>query len=75
MLLILGDARSNNRNRNEQRLAELAKSVRRTWWLNPERRSDWGTGDSVAPTYADVVDMVECRNLTQLGAFVHDLAL
>ncbi len=75
VLLILGDARSNNLNRNEGRLADLAGMTRKTWWLNPERRGDWGTGDSVAPVYAEIVDMVECRNLTQLGAFVHDVAL
>ncbi len=75
VLLILGDARSNNLTRNKARLADLAGMTRGTWWLNPERRSDWGTGDSVAPAYAEIVDMVECRNLTQLGAFVHDVAL
>ena len=73
-LLILGDARSNYSDLHEDVLQELAHTARHSWWLNPEHRRHWGTGDSAAPTYGDIVDMVECRNLTQLGEFVHDLA-
>ena len=32
------------------------------------------TGDSAARDYGRLIPMVECRNLTQLGEFVHDLA-
>ena len=74
-LLILGDARSNYSDLNEDVLKELAGTARHAWWLNPEHRRHWGTGDSAAPTYGEIVPMVECRNLTQLGEFVHDLAL
>jgi uncharacterized protein with von Willebrand factor type A (vWA) domain len=73
-LLILGDARSNYSDLNEGVLKELAGTARHAWWLNPEHRRHWGTGDSAAPTYGGIVPMVECRNLTQLGEFVHDLA-
>ncbi len=73
-LLILGDARSNYSDLNEGVLKELAGTARHSWWLNPEHRRHWGTGDSAAPTYSEIVPMVECRNLTQLGEFVHDLA-
>lgn len=74
-LLILGDARSNYSDLNERVLAELARTARHSWWLNPEHRRHWGSGDSAAPTYGAIVPMVECRNLTQLGEFVHELAL
>jgi len=73
-LLILGDARSNYSDLAEGTLKELADTARNAWWLNPEHRRHWGTGDSAAPTYGAIVPMVECRNLTQLGEFVHDLA-
>jgi len=73
-LLILGDARSNYSDLAEGTLKELAAAARHSWWLNPEHRRHWGTGDSAAPTYGAIVPMVECRNLTQLGEFVHDLA-
>ncbi|WP_300406009.1 VWA domain-containing protein [Nocardioides sp.] len=74
-LLILGDARSNYSDLAADVLKEMAGTVRHAWWLNPEHRRHWGTGDSAAPAYGDIVDMVECRNLTQLAEFVHDLAL
>ncbi len=74
-LLILGDARSNYSDLAGDVLKEMASTARHAWWLNPEHVRHWGTGDSAAPTYGDIVDMVECRNLTQLTEFVHDLAL
>jgi uncharacterized protein with von Willebrand factor type A (vWA) domain len=72
-LLVLGDARSNYADLRLDVLRRLAGSARHSWWLNPEHPRHWGTGDSVAPAYAAVVPMVECRNLAQLGRFVHDL--
>jgi uncharacterized protein with von Willebrand factor type A (vWA) domain len=72
-LLILGDARSNYSDLAVPVLTELAGSAKHAWWLNPEHRRHWGTGDSAAGPYGEVVPMVECRNLTQLGEFVHDL--
>ena len=74
-LLILGDARSNYSDLAGDVLKEMAGTARHAWWLNPEHVRHWGTGDSAAPTYGDIVDMVECRNLAQLAEFVHDLAV
>ena len=45
----------------------MADRARRAYWLNPERRSVWDTGDSVAEDVGRIVPMVECRNLAQLG--------
>jgi uncharacterized protein with von Willebrand factor type A (vWA) domain len=72
-LLILGDARSNYSDLHLDVLERLAGSARHSWWLNPEHRRHWDTGDSAATKYGAVVPMVECRNLTQLGEFVHDI--
>ncbi|HWU23014.1 MAG TPA: VWA domain-containing protein, partial [Nocardioides sp.] len=72
-LLILGDARSNYSDLHEETLKRLVGSVRRAYWLNPEHERNWGTGDSAAPTYGKIVEMIECRNLEQLSDFVHDL--
>jgi uncharacterized protein with von Willebrand factor type A (vWA) domain len=72
-LLILGDARSNYSDLALDRLQAMAGAARHSWWLNPEHRRHWDTGDSVAGRYGEIVPMVECRNLTQLGEFVHDL--
>lgn len=72
-LLILGDARSNHSELAASKLRGMADAARHSWWLNPEHRRNWDTGDSAASRYAAIVPMVECRNLTQLGEFVHDL--
>jgi uncharacterized protein with von Willebrand factor type A (vWA) domain len=72
-LLILGDARSNYGDVALPTLRELAGRAKHAYWLNPERRGIWDTGDSRASDLGAVVPMVECRNLAQLGEFVDDL--
>jgi uncharacterized protein len=72
-LLVLGDARSNYSDLALPVLRELVGSARHAWWLNPEHTRHWDTGDSAARSYGEVVPMVECRNLAQLGEFVHDI--
>ena len=72
-LLVLGDARSNYSDLALPVVRELAGKARHAHWLNPEHRRHWDTGDSAASSYGEIVPMVECRNLAQLGAFVHDL--
>ena len=73
-LLVLGDARSNHGDLALPVFRDLVHAARHTWWLNPEHVRNWDTGDSAASDYARIAPMVECRNLTQLGEFVHDLA-
>lgn len=72
-LLIIGDARTNYGDPGLASLRKIAEAARRAYWLNPERRTAWDTGDSVAAEMGQVVPMVECRNLAQLSAFVRDL--
>ena len=72
-LLVLGDARSNYSDLALPVLSDLAGRSRHAWWLNPEHPRHWGTGDSAAAAYGEVVPMLECRNLAQLGEFVHDI--
>lgn len=72
-LLILGDGRSNYSDLALPVLSDLAGRARHAWWLNPEHPRHWGTGDSAADRYGEIVPMVECRNLTQLGEFVHEI--
>ena len=73
-LLVLGDARSNHSDLALPVVHELEHAARHSWWLNPEHTRNWNTGDSAAREYGRIIAMVECRNLTQLGEFVHDLA-
>ena len=73
-LLILGDARSNYSDLGLPVLKQMVADSRHAWWLNPESPRHWNTGDSGAQDYAKLIPMIECRNLVQLGEFVHDLA-
>ena len=73
-LLVLGDARSNHSDLALPVVKELVHAARHSWWLNPEHPRNWDTGDSAAGAYGALIPMIECRNLTQLGDFVHDLA-
>jgi uncharacterized protein len=69
-LLILGDGRTNYRDPGLATLGRLRDAARHAYWLNPEPRGRWGGGDSAAPKYAEVVEMVECRTVAQLERFV-----
>jgi uncharacterized protein len=74
-VLILGDARTNYRPPGARAVEQLQRRARRVWWLNPEPRGAWDTGDSVATSYARFVEeMVEVRNLRQLATFVGQVA-
>ena len=73
-LLVLGDARSNYSDL-------VAAGARASSPAPPGTRggstpSTRGTGTPATPrprAYGEIVPMVECRNLAQLGEFVHDI--
>ena len=69
-LLVLGDARTNYRDPGIALLKGLVGRSRHAYWLNPEPHREWGSGDSMAPRYGEVIEMVECRNVAQLTDFV-----
>ena len=70
-VLLLGDARNNYHAAQSWVVQELNKRARHVYWLNPEPRSYWDTGDSIVSEYGNHCDGVyECRNLRQLEHFV-----
>ncbi|MFI1170812.1 VWA domain-containing protein [Streptomyces melanogenes] len=69
-VFVLGDARTNMADPNLPALRRIAERARRVYWLNPEPASQWGTGDSAALAYAELVEMHVCRNAHQLGGLV-----
>ncbi|MGW4248269.1 vWA domain-containing protein [Nocardia sp. NPDC004722] len=69
-LLILGDARTNYRDPALKTLRQLVDTAKHAYWLNPEAEKMWGTGDSAADRYADIIEMHECRSARQLTAVV-----
>jgi uncharacterized protein with von Willebrand factor type A (vWA) domain len=73
-VLLLGDARNNYHASQAWVVQEIRHRARHVYWLNPEPRSYWGTGDSILDEYAVHCDAVyECRNLRQLEHFVSEL--
>lgn len=73
-VLVLGDARSNYHTPQAWVLKEIQSKAKHLWWLNPEPRAYWRTGDSVIGEYETYCEKVfECRNLTQLENFAEHL--
>lgn len=72
-LLILGDGRTNYRDPQLAALTQMVTASRHAHWLNPEPAHLWGSGDSAAPRYAEVLPMHECRSAKQLAAVVDQL--
>jgi uncharacterized protein with von Willebrand factor type A (vWA) domain len=74
-VLLLGDARNNYHASQAWVVQEMRHRARHVYWLNPEPRAYWGTGDSILDDYGVHCDAVfECRNLRQLELFVSELA-
>ena len=73
-VIILGDARNNYHASQSWVIKEIRHRARHVYWLNPEPRSYWDTGDSIVGEYGTHCDGVfECRNLRQLEGFVDHL--
>jgi uncharacterized protein with von Willebrand factor type A (vWA) domain len=73
-IILLGDARNNYHASQAWTLAEMRKRARKLYWLDPEPRGYWDTGDSIVSEYAPHCDGVyEVRNLRQLQKFVADV--
>ncbi len=74
-VLVLGDARNNYHASQSWVIKDLQHRARHVYWLNPEPRSYWDTGDSIVGEYSVHCDgTFECRNLRQLERFVDYLA-
>ena len=74
-VMILGDARNNYHASQSWVLKEMRRKARHVFWLNPEPRAYWDTGDSIVGEYGIHCDgTFECRNLRQLERFVENLA-
>jgi hypothetical protein len=74
-VMILGDARNNYHASQSWVVEDLQARARHVFWLNPEPRDYWGSGDSIVGEYGiHCDDIVECRTLRQLERFVGQLA-
>src|SRR5438477_1845730 len=74
-VILLGDARNNYHASQSWVVKEIRNRARHVFWLNPEPKSYWDTGDSIVSEYSIHCDgAFECRNLKQLERFVEYLA-
>jgi uncharacterized protein len=73
-VLIFGDARGNFRPAEEATLAKIARRAGSVYWLNPERRAQWNTGDSLMSVYEPhCTAAVSCQTLNDLRGFIEQL--
>ena len=73
-VLVLGDARNNYHASQSWILKEVQHRARKVFWLNPEPKAYWDTGDSIVGEYGTWCEGVhEVRNLRQLEGFVENL--
>ena len=75
-VIILGDARTNRFDPQAENLLEIRRRCGNLFWLNPEEKWSWGTGDSAMKKYLPYChEAYVVRNLSQLEAFVERLLL
>jgi uncharacterized protein with von Willebrand factor type A (vWA) domain len=73
-VLIFGDARGNYLPAQEATLAAIARRAGSVYWLNPEPRARWNSGDSTMRAYEPYCTAaVTCRTLNDLRHFIERL--
>ncbi len=72
-VIICGDARNNYHPPKAETLRKIQSAAKHVYWLNPEPKSYWDSGDSIISSYEPYCDGVfEVRSLRQLERFVSD---
>ena len=73
-VVILGDARNNFGPEKAELLKSVYERSKQVYWLNPEGKYRWNTGDSVMNTYSAYCTKVfECGTLEQLERVISTL--
>ena len=73
-VVILGDARNNFGPEKAYLLKGIYERAKQVFWLNPEGKYRWDTGDSVMKTYsAYCTKIFQCGNLRQLERVIATL--
>ena len=69
-LLVIGDARNNYRSIAQDTIDKLSKTFDSIYWMNPERKQYWNTGDSRFMDFQNIIEHYsEVRTFTQLKEF------
>ena len=73
-VIILGDARNNYLPERAELLGQIRRRVKQVWWLNPESRNQWNSGDAVMASYLPHCRVARrCANLDDLERVVDGL--
>jgi uncharacterized protein len=73
-VIFLGDGRSNGADPRVDILKDIKARAKRVIWLNPERKSIWGSGDSEMLRIAPYCTTAEtCNSLNKLELIIRDL--
>ena len=73
-LIVIGDGRNNYRNIPEELINSLNSQYERIYWMNPEKKKYWNTGDSQIRKFEKISYMTsEVRNYNQLRDFVNNI--
>lgn len=73
-VIILGDARNNYLPEGAEVLQQIRRRVKQVWWLNPEARSRWNSGDAVMDRYLPHCRLArQCASLNDLERIVDSL--
>jgi uncharacterized protein with von Willebrand factor type A (vWA) domain len=73
-VIILGDGRSNYGEPRLDLMRQIQQRSRAVIWLNPERESFWGQGDSVMDRYARFTHVAKtCNTLAGLERIIDDV--
>ena len=75
-LLVIGDARNNYRNIDRSLIKKLNEHFSAIYWMNPERKQYWNTGDSQFNKFDDISTYsAEVRTYLQLKNFINNIRL
>ncbi len=73
-LIVIGDGRNNYRNISEDVINNLHNQFESIYWMNPEKKKYWNTGDSQIRKFEKITYMTsEVRNYNQLRDFVNNI--
>ena len=73
-LIVIGDGRNNYRNISEELVNNLYNQFEKIYWMNPEKKKYWNTGDSQISKFERITKTTsEVRNYNQLRDFVNNI--
>ena len=73
-LIVIGDGRNNYRNISEELINNLYNQFEKIYWMNPEKKKYWNTGDSQISKFERITKTTsEVRNYNQLRDFVNNI--